>query len=285
MSFGADDSRVISETIRQQLRKDSSACSSWCCSRPSSSTSSRRRTCSSSSQYGRWWGFGRKACYQHSLFLFSSRLFFFSARLVFSSRTEFGRFIQVQFTTFIACTIWHFTSLFLEPMFWLNYCQNLLWLRNHVVAPLSEEFTFRACMLPLLLQSFSPMTAIFITPLFFGVGELIHCDWSWSCVDSFVCSTFASHDWTSSDGNGQEDGDLNIVLPILLHIDLWHLLSFPLCADGTLCGTVHRARLLQSHGIPRHSWSHFSSRAKALHFPHSLRPWSRRLDSFTANDD
>lgn len=64
--------------------------------------------------------------------------------------------------------------LFLEPMFWLNYCQNLLWLRNHVVAPLSEEFTFRACMMPLLLQTFSPMTAIFITPLFFGVGEDNH---------------------------------------------------------------------------------------------------------------
>ena len=58
-------------------------------------------------------------------------------------------------------------------MFWLNYFQNLLWLRNHVVAPLSEEFTFRACMLPLLLQSFTPMTAILITPLFFGVGEYI----------------------------------------------------------------------------------------------------------------
>src|SRR5690349_8955262 len=54
-----------------------------------------------------------------------------------------------------------------EPMFWFNHCQNLLWIRNHIVAPLSEEFTFRACMLPLLLQRFSPMTSIFITPLFF----------------------------------------------------------------------------------------------------------------------
>jgi prenyl protein peptidase len=60
---------------------------------------------------------------------------------------------------------------FLEPKFWLNYCQNLLWLRNHVVAPLSEEFTFRACMMPLLLQSFSSTTSILISPLFFGVGE------------------------------------------------------------------------------------------------------------------
>ncbi|CAG9804206.1 unnamed protein product [Chironomus riparius] len=67
--------------------------------------------------------------------------------------------------------IWKIYS---EPMFWLNYCQNLLWLRNHVVAPLSEEFTFRACMLPLLLQSFTPVTSIFITPLFFGVAHLHH---------------------------------------------------------------------------------------------------------------
>lgn len=57
-------------------------------------------------------------------------------------------------------------------MFWLNYFHNLLWIRNHIVAPLSEEFTFRACMLPLLLQSFTPITSIFITPIFFGVGEL-----------------------------------------------------------------------------------------------------------------
>jgi len=60
---------------------------------------------------------------------------------------------------------------FLEPKFWLNHCQNLLWLRNQVVAPLSEEFTFRACMMPLLLQSFTPTTSAFISPLFFGVGE------------------------------------------------------------------------------------------------------------------
>lgn len=73
------------------------------------------------------------------------------------------------------CIIFYL-SLFLEPMFWVNYCHNLLWLRNHVVAPLSEEFTFRAIMLPLLLQSFSPMTSIFITPLFFGVGERRHID-------------------------------------------------------------------------------------------------------------
>jgi prenyl protein peptidase len=67
--------------------------------------------------------------------------------------------------------VWRIYS---EPMYWFNSMQNLMWLRNHVVAPLSEEFTFRACMLPLLLQAFQPMTAVMITPLFFGVGEYSH---------------------------------------------------------------------------------------------------------------
>lgn len=76
---------------------------------------------------------------------------------------------------------WTFLNIFLlitEPMFWFNHCQNLLWIRNHIVAPLSEEFTFRACMLPLLLQSFSPITSIFITPLFFGVGMYACLNWN-----------------------------------------------------------------------------------------------------------
>lgn len=61
-----------------------------------------------------------------------------------------------------------------EPMYWLNAVQNLKWLRNHLVAPLSEEFTFRACMLPLLLQTFRPHTAMLITPLLFGLAHLHH---------------------------------------------------------------------------------------------------------------
>lgn len=61
-----------------------------------------------------------------------------------------------------------------EPMYWLNAVQNLKWLRNHLVAPLSEEFTFRACMLPLLLQTFQPRLAMLITPLLFGLAHLHH---------------------------------------------------------------------------------------------------------------
>ncbi|GLV40539.1 severas [Carabus blaptoides fortunei] len=61
-----------------------------------------------------------------------------------------------------------------QPVFWLNNLRDLIWWRNHVVAPLSEEFTFRACMLPALLQCFQPITAVFICPLFFGVAHFHH---------------------------------------------------------------------------------------------------------------
>ncbi|CAK9808749.1 CAAX prenyl protease 2 [Anthophora plagiata] len=55
-----------------------------------------------------------------------------------------------------------------EPNYWL------VWWRNLIVAPLAEELTFRACMLPLLLQCFTPTAAIFICPLFFGVAHFHH---------------------------------------------------------------------------------------------------------------
>ncbi|XP_018350382.1 PREDICTED: CAAX prenyl protease 2 isoform X1 [Trachymyrmex septentrionalis] len=64
--------------------------------------------------------------------------------------------------------------LYTEPMYWLASVQTLTWWRNQVVAPLSEEWTFRACMLPLLLQCFTPTTAIFVCPLFFGVAHFHH---------------------------------------------------------------------------------------------------------------
>lgn len=64
--------------------------------------------------------------------------------------------------------------MFLEPTYWLGRLETLVWWRNQVVAPLSEEWTFRACMLPLLLQCFSQTTAIFICPLFFGVAHFHH---------------------------------------------------------------------------------------------------------------
>ncbi|XP_035780153.1 CAAX prenyl protease 2-like [Anopheles albimanus] len=67
--------------------------------------------------------------------------------------------------------VWRIYS---EPMYWVNAVRNLVWLRNHLVAPLSEEFTFRACMVPLLLQTFRPSVAMLITPLLFGLAHLHH---------------------------------------------------------------------------------------------------------------
>lgn len=65
-------------------------------------------------------------------------------------------------------------KLYLNGNFWVDCFQNILWIRNQIVAPLSEEFTFRACMMPLLLQSYRPTTAVLLSPLFFGVPHLHH---------------------------------------------------------------------------------------------------------------
>jgi len=63
---------------------------------------------------------------------------------------------------------------FCVPMFWKHSLQDWIWWRNHVVAPFSEEFTFRACMVPVLLGYYSHFWAIIISPLFFGVAHFHH---------------------------------------------------------------------------------------------------------------
>ncbi|RUS71545.1 hypothetical protein EGW08_020685 [Elysia chlorotica] len=65
-------------------------------------------------------------------------------------------------------------SLYLEAKYWTNSIKNYVWLRNHVVAPLSEELIFRACMLPLLLPSLGVTWSIVLCPLFFGVAHFHH---------------------------------------------------------------------------------------------------------------
>ncbi|GAX78748.1 hypothetical protein CEUSTIGMA_g6185.t1 [Chlamydomonas eustigma] len=53
--------------------------------------------------------------------------------------------------------------------------RSLVLLRNLAVAPIAEEFVFRACMLPLIeLKGISRTTAVFTTPLFFGLAHFIH---------------------------------------------------------------------------------------------------------------
>jgi len=66
------------------------------------------------------------------------------------------------------------SRLFLSPVYWNHYLRDWIWWRNHVVAPFSEEFTFRACMLPVLLGYYTHKQAIVISPLFFGVAHFHH---------------------------------------------------------------------------------------------------------------
>ncbi|KAK9380630.1 CAAX protease self-immunity-domain-containing protein [Kockiozyma suomiensis] len=51
---------------------------------------------------------------------------------------------------------------------WIN-------LRNYIIGPFTEEIFFRSCIISLELQSrMSPKTAIFVTPLYFGIAHLHH---------------------------------------------------------------------------------------------------------------
>ncbi|XP_004924603.1 CAAX prenyl protease 2 isoform X2 [Bombyx mandarina] len=65
-------------------------------------------------------------------------------------------------------------KLYTKPLYWLASWQDLVWLRNHIMAPLSEEWVFRACMMPLLLQCLKAEVAIFTGPLLFGTAHFHH---------------------------------------------------------------------------------------------------------------
>lgn len=52
--------------------------------------------------------------------------------------------------------------------------KDLCFWRNYIVSPFTEEFVFRSCMLPLLVQNLSLFNSIFVAPLFFGLAHLHH---------------------------------------------------------------------------------------------------------------
>ncbi|CAG5106040.1 Similar to Sras: CAAX prenyl protease 2 (Drosophila melanogaster) [Cotesia congregata] len=105
-------------------------------------------------------------------------------------------------------------KLYFEPMYWIGNARTLIWWRNLVVAPLSEEWTFRACMLPLLLQCFSPTAAIFICPLFFGVAHFHH----------VVERTKVGMELKSA-------VILSSTLSICIYHDIWSVCSFFICQN------------------------------------------------------
>lgn len=58
--------------------------------------------------------------------------------------------------------------------YWHQCSRDWVWWRNHVVAPFTEEFAFRACMVPILLSYYTPKGAILMSPLFFGIAHFHH---------------------------------------------------------------------------------------------------------------
>uniref|UniRef100_A0A671QCG7 CAAX prenyl protease 2 n=1 Tax=Sinocyclocheilus anshuiensis TaxID=1608454 RepID=A0A671QCG7_9TELE len=70
--------------------------------------------------------------------------------------------------------LFHDVKAGLNSRSWSKCVKDLRWLRNQVVAPLTEEFVFRACMIPMLVPCTGPTAAIFISPLFFGVAHFHH---------------------------------------------------------------------------------------------------------------
>ncbi|KPJ18266.1 CAAX prenyl protease 2 [Papilio machaon] len=65
-------------------------------------------------------------------------------------------------------------KIYIHPIYWFASWQDLTWVRNHIMAPISEEWVFRACMMPLLLQCLEPYTAVFVGPLLFGIAHFHH---------------------------------------------------------------------------------------------------------------
>ncbi|KAM7374563.1 hypothetical protein PAMP_007211 [Pampus punctatissimus] len=62
----------------------------------------------------------------------------------------------------------------LDVQSWRLCVGDAVWLRNQVVAPVTEELVFRGAMLPMLVPCIGPTAVIFIAPLFFGVAHFHH---------------------------------------------------------------------------------------------------------------
>ncbi|KAM6970030.1 CAAX prenyl protease 2-like [Aplochiton taeniatus] len=62
----------------------------------------------------------------------------------------------------------------LDCQSWRMCVADAVWLRNQVVAPVTEELVFRGAMVPMLVPCIGPDAAIFVAPLFFGVAHFHH---------------------------------------------------------------------------------------------------------------
>uniref|UniRef100_A0A8C4VUF7 CAAX prenyl protease 2 n=1 Tax=Gopherus evgoodei TaxID=1825980 RepID=A0A8C4VUF7_9SAUR len=61
-----------------------------------------------------------------------------------------------------------------DPHFWVLCLSDMRWLCNHVIAPLTEELVFWACILPVLIPCTGLGPAMFTCSLFFSVAHFHH---------------------------------------------------------------------------------------------------------------
>ncbi|VFV39165.1 caax prenyl protease 2 [Lynx pardinus] len=117
----------------------------------------------------------------------------------------------------------------LAPRSWARCLTDMRWLRNQVIAPLTEELVFRACMLPMLAPCTGLGPAVFTCPLFFGVAHFHHIFEQLRFRQSSVGSIFLS--------------------AVLLHSCLRRLHCFPLHPHRTPDWAGSLPLLLQLHGL------------------------------------
>lgn len=151
---------------------------------------------------------------------------------------------------------------------WRSNLQDILWIRNQIVAPISEEFTFRACMLPQLLKCYANSSAIIVSPLFFGVGKTLL---PWLFITFLLISIdFIGHfhhmieRWRLGMSLGQSlliscNAQIKTIqvqpffqlmksylprFPVYLHNTFWNVCCFFVSAHRPYCCSVCGARIL-----------------------------------------
>ncbi|XP_051130680.1 CAAX prenyl protease 2 isoform X2 [Andrographis paniculata] len=106
--------------------------------------------------------------------------------------------------------------------------------RNYVVAPLTEELVFRACMIPLLLcGGFSAYTVILLCPIFFSLAHLNH----------------FFEVYLQQKGNLLKACAIIGRLPARIHSHLWGICIIPFHSYWSPSITADSSYILQFHGL------------------------------------
>uniref|UniRef100_A0A3Q1BS63 CAAX prenyl protease 2 n=1 Tax=Amphiprion ocellaris TaxID=80972 RepID=A0A3Q1BS63_AMPOC len=121
---------------------------------------------------------------------------------------------------------------------WRLCVRDAVWLRNQVVAPVTEELVFRGAMLPMLVPCAGPTAAICVAPLFFGVGmqqlRLSRLIKSVICVSEGHVGPVLCHSFCNSQGLPDVTSALQhpqrppLLFSYLMGILLFLVLLFPL---------------------------------------------------------